>query len=285
LNCQLPEIGINTWIFPRKANRVCGIIGYKGFRPVRDVLIKGMRRLEYRGYDSAGIATIECGQLQVFKQHGKVEDLERLLPDKNGRPMIGIGHTRWATHGAPNELNAHPHVDSTGKIGLIHNGIIENHTALRHLFANHDRHPISETDTETLVEYISYIYSHSRTSFPEAIRLALTHVVGAYGIVVLCEEEPETMVAACLGSPLILGLGDKEFIIASDATPIVEYTRNVIYLGEGEMAVIRGMEYEIWDIWTNRPVAKLSEEINLTLEQIEIRWLCSFHVQRDNGTS
>ncbi|MFC1619532.1 glutamine--fructose-6-phosphate transaminase (isomerizing), partial [Candidatus Neomarinimicrobiota bacterium] len=245
------------------------IIGYKGFRPVREVLIKGMHRLEYRGYDSAGIAVIEDNHLLVHKRRGKVKELERWLPEMKSDITLGMGHTRWATHGIPSDINAHPHLDSEKKIAIIHNGIIENHAALRQFLAKQDWSPESETDTEILVQYISYIYSHTSMSFPEAVRSALTHVVGAYGIVVICEDEPETMVAARLGSPLILGLGEKEFIIASDATPIIEYTRNVVYLEEGEMVVIQGMGYEVWDIQTNQPVNKLSEEIDLSLEQIE----------------
>lgn len=248
---------------------MCGIIGYKGFRPVQEVLIKGLHRLEYRGYDSAGIAVIENNHMHVFKRQGKVRELERMLPDMKFDATIGIGHTRWATHGKPCDINAHPHIDSTGKIALIHNGIIENHASLRQFLGKQGWSPESETDTEILVQYISYIFSHTSSSFPAAVRSALTHVVGAYGIVAICEDEPETMVAARLGSPLILGLGEKEFFVASDATPIIEYTRNVVYLEEGEMVVIRGTQYEVWDVQTNQLVNKLSEEIDLSLEQIE----------------
>ena len=247
---------------------MCGIVGYNGYRPSVEVLIQGLRRLEYRGYDSAGVTVQQDGELRTIKKCGKVGDLEKTLPtDLTG--SVGMGHTRWATHGAPNDINAHPHLDSSGKIALVHNGIIENHTALRQLLEDEGHTLRSETDTEVLAEYIGYIYSRGGISFPDAVRLALTKVVGAYGIVVMCEDEPEMLVAARLGSPLVLGVGEQEMFIASDATPIVEYTRNVVYLSDGEMAVVNRSSYEVLNVADNVPVHKLEQQVDLTLEQIE----------------
>ncbi len=247
---------------------MCGIVGYIGSRPAIEVLLKGLRRLEYRGYDSAGVTVQQDGELRTIKKCGKVGDLEKTLPtDLTG--SVGMGHTRWATHGAPNDINAHPHLDSSGKIALVHNGIIENHTALRQLLEDEGHTLRSETDTEVLAEYIGYIYSRGGISFPDAVRLALTKVVGAYGIVVMCEDEPEMLVAARLGSPLVLGVGEQEMFVASDATPIVEYTRNVVYLSDGEMAVVNRSSYEVLSITDNVPVRKSEQQVDLTLEQIE----------------
>ena len=247
---------------------MCGIVGYNGYRPSVEVLIQGLHRLEYRGYDSAGVTIQQDGTLHTIKKFGKVADLEKIIPsDLTG--SIGMGHTRWATHGAPNDINAHPHLDSSGKIALVHNGIIENHTALKLFLLDRGEVFKSETDTEVLVAYISYLYESQSVSFPDAVRLALTKVVGAYGIVVMCEDEPEVLVAARLGSPLVLGVGEQEMFIASDATPIVEYTRNVVYLSDGEMAVVNRSSYEVLSITDNVPVHKSEQQVDLTLEQIE----------------
>ncbi|UCD39338.1 MAG: glutamine--fructose-6-phosphate aminotransferase, partial [Fidelibacterota bacterium] len=183
---------------------MCGIIGYNGHRPAGEVLINGLRRLEYRGYDSAGISVFQENTLHTFKKCGKVEDLKQILPG-DLISNIGMGHTRWATHGEPNDVNAHPHLDHTGKIALVHNGIIENYAALRQFLSDRGVTFKSETDTEILAAYIGYLYQESPTSFPDAFRRALTKVVGAYGLVAMCEDEPNTLVAARLGSPLVLG--------------------------------------------------------------------------------
>ena len=247
---------------------MCGIVGYNGYRPSVEVLIQGLHRLEYRGYDSAGVTVRQDGELRTIKKCGKVRDLEETLPpDLTG--SIGMGHTRWATHGLPNDINAHPHLDSSGKIALVHNGIIENHYALRRLLEDEGHTFRSETDTEVLAEYIGHIYGRNGMPFPDAVRLALTNVVGAYGIVAMCEDEPEVLIAARLGSPLVLGVGEEEMFIASDATPIVEYTRNVVYLSDGEMAVVNSSSYEVLSITDNVPVRKSEQQVDLTLEQIE----------------
>ncbi len=247
---------------------MCGIVGYNGYRPSVEVLIQGLHRLEYRGYDPAGVTIQQDGTLHTIKKFGKVADLEKTIPpDLTG--STGMGHTRWATHGAPNDINAHPHLDSSGKIALVHNGIVENHTALKQFLLDRGVVFKSETDTEVLVAYISYLYESQSVSFPDAVRLALTKVVGAYGIVVMCEDEPEVLVAARLGSPLVLGVGEQEMFIASDATPIVEYTRNVVYLSDGEMAVVNRSSYEVLSITDNVPVHKSEQQVDLTLEQIE----------------
>ena len=247
---------------------MCGIVGYLGQRPAVEVLLKGLHRLEYRGYDSAGITVLNGGVLRTTKKKGKVQELESALPPPRGE-TIGLGHTRWATHGEPSDLNAHPHLDSSGRIALVHNGIIENHAALRQFLLDQGRTLHSETDTEVLVEYISYVLAANDVTFPEAVRLALTRVVGAYGVAALCLDNPEEMVAARLGSPLLLGVGDGEMLVASDASPIIEYTRNVVYLADGELAVITRESYEVRDIQQNVPVAKIEQQIDLTLEQIE----------------
>ena len=247
---------------------MCGIVGYLGQRPAVEVLLNGLHRLEYRGYDSAGITVLNEGVLRTTKKKGKVQVLESALPSPSGE-TIGLGHTRWATHGEPSDLNAHPHLDSSGRIALVHNGIIENHAALRQFLLDQGRTLHSETDTEVLVEYISYVLAANDVTFPEAVRLALTKVVGAYGVAALCLDNPEEMVAARLGSPLLLGVGDGEMLVASDASPIIEYTRNVVYLADGELAVITRESYEVRDIQQNVPVAKIEQQIDLTLEQIE----------------
>ncbi|MEE9466541.1 MAG: isomerizing glutamine--fructose-6-phosphate transaminase, partial [Candidatus Neomarinimicrobiota bacterium] len=247
---------------------MCGIIGYLGQRPVVDVLLGGLHRLEYRGYDSAGITVLNEGGLQTVKKKGKVKDLEQVLPAFSGA-TLGLGHTRWATHGEPSDVNAHPHLDSSKRIALAHNGIVENHAALRRFLEDQGRTFVSDTDTEVLVEYISYVLDENDVSFAEAVRLALTRVVGAYGVVALCADCPDEIVAARLGSPLVLGIGEGEMLVASDASPIIEFTRNVVYLADGELAVIHRDSYDVWDIQQNAPVAKTEQQIDLTLEQIE----------------
>ncbi|UCH11622.1 MAG: glutamine--fructose-6-phosphate transaminase (isomerizing) [Fidelibacterota bacterium] len=247
---------------------MCGIMGYSGYRSAAEVLIKGLHRLEYRGYDSAGISILEDKRLHTIKTCGKVKDLEGIVPSElTGH--IGIGHTRWATHGEPSDTNAHPHHDNSGKIALIHNGIIENHSALRRYLAEEGVTFKSETDTEVLVAYIGHLYGQGGVTLSDAVRRALTTVVGTYGIVVMCEDEPDTLVAARLGSPLVLGIGDNEIIVSSDATPIIEYTRNVVYLGDGEMAVIHASSYELVSISDNLPVRASEQQLDMTIEQIE----------------
>ncbi len=249
---------------------MCGIVGYLGFRDPAEVIIKGLKRLEYRGYDSAGIAFHSKDGLSVKKCSGKVKELESLIDHAETKNYnLGIGHTRWATHGVPNDTNAHPHVDHYGKFTLVHNGIIENYATLKKHLLENGIECKTDTDTEVLVQFISYLYEKEALSFPDAVRLALKEVVGAYGIAVLCDDEPETMIAARFGSPLVLGIGEDEWFIGSDTSPLIEFTRNIIFLDEGEMATITKSGYEVVNISENHIVAKDIEEIKYSLEEIE----------------
>ncbi len=220
---------------------MCGIVGYIGDRSASDVLINGLKRLEYRGYDSAGIALLN-NKAVIYKRKGKVSELEQYIDKKDIKGNIGLGHTRWATHGEPNDVNAHPHSSQHGKFILIHNGIIENYGKLRERLINRGVQFKSETDTEVLVNLIEYIYLKGKVSAEIAVRLALTKVVGAYGIVIMCVDEPDKLIAARKGSPLVIGVGNEEYFLASDATPIVEYTKSVIYLNDNDVAIIRKEE-------------------------------------------
>lgn len=217
---------------------MCGIVGYIGDREALPVLLNGLKRLEYRGYDSAGVAIIGEGT-HVYKCKGKVSDLEDHIDGKDHSGFIGIGHTRWATHGEPNDVNAHPHISFNGKFIIIHNGIIENYARLRDKLSEMGVKFKSETDTEVLANLIEYIYEKGDVDAEMAVRLALTKVIGAYGLVVICTEERDKLIAARKGSPLVIGVGNEEYFLASDATPIVEYTKSVIYLNDGDVAVIR----------------------------------------------
>ena len=214
---------------------MCGIVGYIGNRDAYEVLIKGLHRLEYRGYDSAGIALINAdGRLNVYKSKGKVSDLEQFASDKDISGTIGIAHTRWATHGEPNQVNAHPHYSQSEELAIIHNGIIENYAVLKQGLAKHGYTFRSETDTEVLVQLIEYTKHTSGVDLRSAVQLALNQVVGAYAIAVIDRKNPNQIVAARKGSPLVVGVGDGEYFLASDATPIVEYTNRVIYLEDEE---------------------------------------------------
>ena len=248
---------------------MCGIVGYLGTNNAKSVILKGLKRLEYRGYDSAGIATMNAETLEISKIKGKVADLIASISEDTHQGGMGIGHTRWATHGIPNINNAHPHSDNSGKFTLVHNGIIENHNALKELLADNDIICQTDTDTEVLVQFIGYLYEKEKLDFIEIVRMALKEVVGAYGIVVMCEDEPDTMIAARFGSPLLLGIGDNEYFVASDSSPIIEYTRNIIFLDEGELAVIRPDSYEVRNISANQLISKNVEEIKYNLEEIE----------------
>ncbi len=248
---------------------MCGIVGYIGARNTTDVLLKGLHRLEYRGYDSAGISTMLGNKISVMKCKGKVSDLDLLIAKMPIEGDMGIGHTRWATHGFPNDINAHPHQSSTGNFTLIHNGIIENYYSIRKFLEEKGVSFSSDTDTEVLVQFIEYYYQKNQSTFEEAVRSALKRVVGAYGILVMCSDEPDKMIAARLGSPLVLGLGINEYFVASDASPIVEYTKNIVYLDEGEMAIIHKDSYEVRNISENHIIEKDIEKVEYTLEQIE----------------
>lgn len=246
---------------------MCGIVAYVGHRQAKDVVIKGLKRLEYRGYDSAGIALLNGG-LNVYKKKGKVSDLEEFLKGKDLHSTIGIGHTRWATHGEPNDCNAHPHYSSSGSLAIIHNGIIENYSALKQDLINKGHSFESDTDTEVFIHFIEDIKRNEECSLEEAVRLALTKVVGAYAIVILSAEDPDLLVAARKGSPLVVGVGKNEFFLASDATPIVEYTNEVVYLNDQEIAVIRDGKLSVTDT-ANLPLTPYIQTIDMELEAIE----------------
>jgi glucosamine--fructose-6-phosphate aminotransferase (isomerizing) len=217
---------------------MCGIVGYIGNQDAYPILIKGLKRLEYRGYDSAGVALLN-GETYIYKKKGKVSELEDYVRGKETKCSIGIGHTRWATHGEPNDVNAHPHHSEKGLFTIIHNGIIENYAVLKQTLIDHGMSFYSETDTEVLANLIEYIYLSQKVSVEVAVSLALQKVDGAYGLVVITSEDPNLMIAARRSSPLVIGLGNNEYYIASDATPIVEYTDRVIYLNNDDMALIR----------------------------------------------
>ena len=219
---------------------MCGIVGYIGNGNVYDILIKGLHRLEYRGYDSAGIALEgNDGKLKVYKAKGKVSNLEDFCRDKSTDAGVGIAHTRWATHGEPSDTNAHPHYSEDGNLALVHNGTIENYKVLKDALIQHGCSFQSETDTEVLVQLIEYIKVKNNCSLVDAVREALNQVIGAYAIAVIEKDHPDTIVAARQSSPLVIGIGEGETFLASDATPFVEYTKDVVYLKDEEIAVIK----------------------------------------------
>ena len=248
---------------------MCGIVGYVGRKKAREVLIEGLKRLEYRGYDSAGICVHSGDRLEIHKCPGRVSALEGLVQaDENvSEGTIGIAHTRWATHGAPNQANAHPHIDGPGRIALVHNGIIDNYATVKQFLEGKGHAFRSETDTEVLVHLISEFYNNGARSLEEAVLSALREVTGTYGIAVLSADEPDKLVAAKKGSPLILGVGSDEYIIASDASAIVEHTANVVYLSDNEVAVVTrdGMRTITLD---NVPISKEVQQIEWSLEEI-----------------
>ena len=248
---------------------MCGIVGYVGGQQAYPIIVKGLHRLEYRGYDSAGIAITTDKQLNIYKQAGKVSDLEDFVKDKNVKGNIGIGHTRWATHGVPNQLNAHPHKSGDSNLALIHNGIIENYDSLKKALIKSGHVFESETDTEVLVHLIEEIKKNEKVNLFEAVRLALNEVIGAYAILVIDKENNEEIIAARKGSPLVIGIGKGEYFVASDATPIVEYTRNVVYLEDEQIARINKKEtLEIKTI-SNIKKTPYIDELELSLEAIE----------------
>jgi glucosamine--fructose-6-phosphate aminotransferase (isomerizing) len=220
---------------------MCGIVGYVGPRQAYPILIKGLYRLEYRGYDSAGIAILNGG-IKLYKHKGKVADLEVFINTQDTTGTIGIAHTRWATHGEPNDVNAHPHFSHSKKLAIIHNGIIENYATLREELISRGYVFCSKTDTEVLIHLIEDIRSNENVDLVEAVRLALNQVIGAYAIVIVSQEDPDLLIAAKKGSPLVIGIGENETFIASDATPIIEYTKKVVYLNDEEVAIIRRNE-------------------------------------------
>jgi len=250
---------------------MCGIVGYTGYREAYPILIKGLHRLEYRGYDSAGVALYDekSDSLNIYKAQGKVSDLEAVADAKNHSGSLGISHTRWATHGLPTENNAHPHISETGRLTLVHNGIIENYSVLRDQLKQKGYHFRSETDTEVLVQLIQYIMDKEQTDVIDSVRLALNKVIGAYAIVVIDKENPDTLVAARKSSPMVIGIGEGncEFFIASDASPIVEYTNKMVYLSDEQMAVCRrGEELQVLNLdSTEVEVSVKNVNIDLTM--------------------
>ncbi len=246
---------------------MCGIIGYVGKRQALPILIEGLRRLEYRGYDSAGIALSDEQGVSVTKSAGRLSALEQIV-DASQPHTSGIGHTRWATHGAPNDVNAHPHQDGAGRFAVIHNGIIENDRALRVYLQRKGVEFTSETDTEVLAQLIAQLYNGD---LEDAVRQALHEVSGTYGMAVVCADEPGVIVAARKGSPLIIGVGQGEHLLASDAAAILAHTTQVVYLGDGEMARITADEVRLTTL-DAMPVAKDVEEIEWSLDQIELGW-------------
>ena len=249
---------------------MCGIVGYIGNKDPVPILLKGLKRLEYRGYDSSGIALLQDNNLAHIKRAGKVSDLQSLVDDSSINGNCGIAHTRWATHGIPNDINAHPHLDHTGKIALAHNGIFENYKTIKNILEKRDIQFTSDTDTEVIVQLISELYyNNEKLTFEDSVRAALQEVVGAYGIVALCADEPNKIIAARMGSPLVLGVGEGEYFLASDASPIIEHTRNVIYLDDNEFVIIDNEEYSISNIKSKKIISKTLTKIDLTIEEIE----------------
>jgi glucosamine--fructose-6-phosphate aminotransferase (isomerizing) len=245
---------------------MCGIVGYVGQKAARAILLEGLKRLEYRGYDSSGVAMIENGQLRIEKATGRIAELEKKIGEGLQIGKLGIAHTRWATHGAPTENNAHPHTDASGKIALVHNGIIENYAALKTYLKNQGIACHTETDTEVLAKLVGFYY---KGDIEQAVRNALGDVQGTYGIAAVCIDEPNKIVAARKGSPLIIGVGKGEFIVASDAAAIIEHTDQVIYLSDGEMAVVSEAGFRTMTL-DAAPVTKDIQQVECSLEQIEL---------------
>ena len=248
---------------------MCGIVAYLGQQNAYEIIIKGLQRLEYRGYDSAGIALHQKEDIHVFKQKGKVKDLQDYIADKDTSSGLGIGHTRWATHGLPNDTNAHPHQSGNKQISLVHNGIIENYAVLKQELEQRGHLFLSETDTEVLVHLIEDIQEKSKLSLFEAVRVALSEVVGAYAIVVIDKGNPNQLIAARKSSPLVIGIGEDEYFLASDATPIVEYTKNVIYLDDDEIALINLNEGLTLKTISNEIKTPYIQELEMQLEALE----------------
>ncbi|MDQ5971624.1 MAG: hypothetical protein QG566_570 [Patescibacteria group bacterium] len=247
---------------------MCGIIGYIGKREAFPVIIKGLQMLEYRGYDSAGVALV-ADKMKVFKKKGKVAELLKVADNEDTKGTIGIGHTRWATHGAPDDKNAHPHLSESGKLAIIHNGIIENYVVLKQALIKEGHTFKSDTDTEVLIHLIETIKEKDNLSLLEAVRSALTQVIGAYAIVVMDEKDTDTLIVARRGSPLVLGIGEQEFFIASDASPIVEYTKSVVYLEDNQIAIVRrDGTYDVSSI-AGVPYTPFVEKLTMEAEMLE----------------
>ncbi|MHC4189541.1 MAG: glutamine--fructose-6-phosphate aminotransferase, partial [Planctomycetota bacterium] len=259
---------------------MCGIVAYLGKKSAQPILIEGLKRLEYRGYDSAGVALLGGGAIRIKKTSGRISALEEILDEPAGGESLGIGHTRWATHGEPNTVNAHPHQDYTGKIAVVHNGIIENYTTLKTWLQNEGVEFASETDTEVIANLIGYFYAEGnqdreakeyggQNRFEWAVQRALQKIHGTFGLAIVCSDFPDALIGAKKGSPLILGVGDNEYILASDAAAIVEHTTQAIYLADNEMVTVRAEGFGTKTI-DNVTVTKDLRQIEFSLEQIEL---------------
>ena len=250
---------------------MCGIVGYIGSRNAYQILIQGLHRLEYRGYDSSGVAMIsDNGQMNIYKSKGKVEALEHYASNKDLSGSIGIAHTRWATHGEPNDVNAHPHFSQSHNLALVHNGTIENYSVLKEALLQQGYTFVSETDTEVVVQLIEYIMQTNSCSLFDAVREATKQIVGAYAIAVIEKSNPDRIIAARQSSPLVIGVGEQEFFLASDATPIIEYTNKVVYLNDGEIAVIdRNEGLNVFDADSNGESQICITELKMSIEELE----------------
>lgn len=246
---------------------MCGIVAYIGEREAYPVILKGLKRLEYRGYDSAGVALLNHG-MKVYKKKGKVAQLEEEVIGKDVQAHIGIGHTRWATHGEPSDRNAHPHLSKSGKLAMIHNGIIENYASIKQELLKKGYEFHSDTDTEVLLNFIEDIKTNNNCSLEEAVRIALKRIVGAYVIVLLDEENPDTLIAARKGSPLVIGIGKNEHFLASDASPIIEYTKEVVYINDYELAIVKADELILKNLG-NEKITPFVQKLDLELAAIE----------------
>ncbi len=247
---------------------MCGIVGYTGPRQAYPIILKGLKRLEYRGYDSSGVALLHDGKLDVYKKKGKVAELEDSLVGVNVHAHIGIGHTRWATHGEPSDRNSHPHTSSTGRLSMIHNGIIENYAQLKKELLSKNYTFTSDTDTEVLLNFIEDILLNNDCTLEEAVRIALKRITGAYCILLLDEQDPETIIAARKGSPLVIGIGKGEHFLASDASPIIEYTKEVVYVNDYELAIVRPNELILKNIG-NEKITPFITKLDMELAAIE----------------
>lgn len=250
---------------------MCGIVGYIGKQNAYSILIKGLHRLEYRGYDSSGVAMIsDAGDLNIYKAKGKVEALEHFAQSKDLSGNIGIAHTRWATHGEPNDINAHPHYSQSKNLALVHNGTIENYNVLKVALLKHGYKFVSETDTEVIVQLIEYIRDQNKCSLFDAVKEATKQIVGAYAIAVIDKNNPNQIIAARQSSPLVIGVGEDEYFLASDATPIIEYTNKVVYLNDGEIAIInRGEPLHVFDIKGKGESNINITELKMSIDELE----------------
>jgi glucosamine--fructose-6-phosphate aminotransferase (isomerizing) len=249
---------------------MCGIVGYIGHREAYPIIINGLKRLEYRGYDSAGLVLSTGSDFELVKTKGKVSDLEEKSSGLDKTPHLGVGHTRWATHGVPNDVNSHPHMSNNGRLVLVHNGIIENYEAIKQLLLDKGYVFHSDTDTEVLVNFIQLFQEEQNLNLTDAVRVALNEVIGAYAIAVLDKEQADTIVVGRLGSPLAIGIGKDEFFVASDASPFIEFTKDAIYLEDGDMATITlNKDVDIRTIQNNEPVSLDIQELQMNIEAIE----------------